>query len=55
MSLTITKNTQTALKPTINEDVFTSNNESQAAEGNGLFEKRQLNQLIGKTGNSLML
>jgi hypothetical protein len=42
-SLTIKKNTFDSsqdLNITINEDVFTSNNESQAqAEGNGLFEK----------------
>jgi hypothetical protein len=48
------------LNITINEDVFTSNNESQAqAEGNGLFEKDFVAQPdlteIGKTGNSLML
>jgi hypothetical protein len=35
------------LNITINEDVFTSNNESQAqAEGNGLFEKIFLNQTL---------
>jgi hypothetical protein len=47
------------LNITINEDVFTSNNESQAQAGNGLFEKDFVAQPdlteIGKNWNSLML
>jgi hypothetical protein len=47
------------LNITINEDVFTSNNESQAqAEGNGLFERfcssTRPYRNRQKTGNSLM-